>query len=257
MIFYTKLTKLKKSNKRSFPRPSFTVLELIIVIIILGILAYTLTFKFSSNKLQAAADKLINDIRYTQSLALKEDKYQPFPKDDSIIEQNRSKYWFKQWWQLKFKISSGSYLYSIFSDSPASDTDIFNLQPSVEELAINPLTTKYASSIGSSSTYSNSDYNLSKYGIKLIIKPDGTPYDAHHTNPAITFLFDNFGNVFLDEGVSGDAGDINPLDSNKRKLLTTRKNIKLCMDDPCNFNKDRCIQINITPSGYVYKSICK
>ena len=97
MIFYTKLTKQKKSNSSAF-----TLIELLVVIIIIGIIVATLSFDFSPNKLQLAADQLIKDIRFTQSLALKDDKYQPFPIDNSPMEQNRSKYWFKQWWQLKF-----------------------------------------------------------------------------------------------------------------------------------------------------------
>ena len=257
MIFYTKLTKPKRLNKSSF-RASFTLIEILIVVIIIGILAYTLTFKFASNNIQAAADKLINDLRYTQSLALKDDKYHPYPENNTSVELNRSKYWFKQWWQLRFKISQGSYLYSIFSDSPSQTASSnFNLQPSAEEFAINPLSTKYASSVATSGTYSYGDYNLSKYNVKLIIRPDGTPYDSRHATPSLLFLFDNFGNVFTDEGIHGDAGDINPLDKNKRPLITQTINIKLCMDKPCNYSKERCAQINITPSGYVFKSICQ
>ena len=258
MIFYTKLKKLKNLNKRSFLRPSFTLIELIIVIIIIGVLAYTLTFKFAPNNIQAAADKLINDLRYTQSLALKDDKYYPYPENNSSIEQNRSKYWFKQWWQLRFKISHGNYLYSIFSDSPSETiSSNFNLQPSAREYAINPLSAKYASSVSSSGTYSYGDYNLSKYNIKLIIRPNGNPYDSTHTTPALVFMFDNYGNIFTDEGTNGDAGDINPLDKNERPLVTNTINIKLCIDNPCNYSKERCVQINITPSGYIFKSNCQ
>jgi len=237
-------------------KKSFTLIELLIVVIIIGILAYSLSFKFN-NSLQVAADKIIKDIRYTQSLALKEDKYQPFPENNSSIEQNRTKYWFKQWWQLKFKLStrgnSHYYSYSIFSDSPTNSSTNFNKTGGpVSEYALNSLSNKYAST-SSSMTYS-SEYNLSKYNIKLIIKPNGDEYNS--PNPALRFVFDNLGNVFLDEGDAGDSGDINPLDKDKRPLLKTTAKIKLCLDNPCIQNKNRCVQINITPTGEVYKSVC-
>ncbi|EDM23101.1 prepilin-type N-terminal cleavage/methylation domain-containing protein [Caminibacter mediatlanticus] len=238
-------------------KKSFTLIELIIVLIIIGILAFSLSFKFN-NSLQVAADKLIKDLRYTQSLALKEDKYQPFPENNTSIEQNRSKYWFKQWWQLKFKLSINGgnyyYSYSIFSDSPTNSTSTnFNkIGGPTSEYALNSLTNKYAAT-SSSLTYSK-EYNLSKYNIKLIIKPNGSPYTSY--NPSLRFVFDNLGNIFLDEGDAGDAGDINPLDKDKRPLLTKTAKIKLCLDNPCIQNKDRCVQINISPSGEIYKSTC-
>jgi hypothetical protein len=254
MIFYTKLTKLKKLNKRSFSRPSFTVLELVIVIVIIGILAYSLNFKFFNPSLEAAADKLMKDIRYTQSLALKEDKYQPFPlhscdgSDEGNIECNRSKYWFKQWWQLRLiRSENGEYYYEIFSDSPLFDKK----GGPVNEYAINPLDTKYMAGNYHSSTAT--ELNLSKYNIKMIVDFDGNDFNS--SNESIRIIFDNFGNVFLNE--SNESDDINPLDYDYQPILTNTKNIKLCLNKPCNFDKDRCIQINVTPSGYIYKSSCK
>ena len=248
-------------------KKSFTLLELLIVVIIVGILAFSINFNFFNPSLEAAADQVIKDIRYTQSLALKDDKYQPFPKhtcdnsDEGKIECNRSKYWFKQWWQIRFSQNTNdkNWWYEIFSDQPTANKKIFDKKGYSPKylrdisLAKNPLTGKYM--IGNCDKNGFPDCNSSSprlnltktYNIKKII---------FINIPHKRLLFDNLGNVFLNEGDSEDSGDINPIDKDKRIILTTIGKIQLCLDNNCIKNKDRCIQINITPIGEVYKSLC-
>ena len=267
MIFYIKLKKLKKLNKKVLP--SFTILELILVIVIIGILVSTISIYIPNNNLQVAADQIISHIRYTQSLALKEDKYQPFPLNNSITEMNRSKYWFKQWWQIRFtknKNDPKDLWYEIFSDQPyhlnGQNFDRKGVNPHNSwdiGFAKDPLSGKYLIGRCGSSGFPNCDkvdtkLNLTKtYGIKVILFNDSSVAWNHPKR----LMFDNYGNVFLNEGLQGDGGDINPLDETNRNMLTKNASIKLCLDNPCNFTKDRCIQINITPTGYVYKSNCE
>jgi len=260
---------------------SFTLLELLIVIVIIGILASTLNFNFAPDNLQLASDNLIKNIRFTQSLALKDDKYQPFPNhicddsNDGKMECNRSKYWFKQWWQIRFfRNSAGNYLVEIFSDLPYySDNDLFDKkgrEPRKEKYwnltyAKDPLTGKYLTGEcrNNDDDYIpcneiDKDLNLSKVGIQKILFNGKNIY----SNSPKRLVFDNFGNIFLNEGkyaqcpssYTGDCGDINPLDIDNRELLDKNVNIKLCLDDSCSDKK--CIQINITPNGYIYKSKC-
>ena len=104
---------------------SFSLVELIFVIIIVGVLTVSSIPHFSSNSLSLAADQVIYHIKLTQSLALKDDKFQPFPLDDSKKERNRSKYYFKQWWQIRFakdKKNPKNLWYEIFSDIPNNYT---------------------------------------------------------------------------------------------------------------------------------------
>ena len=133
-------------------KPSFTILELVIVIIIIAILSFTIPISIPNDNLRLAADSLIKNIRFTKSLALKEDKYQPFPDDNTSIEQNRSKYWFKQWWQIRFSQNTKNnedWWYEIFSDQPTENIKIFDgygYKPSYlrdYSLAKDPLTNKY------------------------------------------------------------------------------------------------------------------
>ena len=262
MISYTKLTKQKKFNSSSF-----TLIELLIVIIIIGIIVSTLSFDFAPDKLQLAADQVIKDIRFTQSLALKDDKYQPFPLDDSDTETNRSKFWFKQWWQIRFNCTTSYCYYEIFSDQPYS-TNRQNFDRTAhlpnsdtywnKSIAKDPLSHKYMIGICSDGSdypdcnQTNTDLNLTKtYGIK----------DIEYQNFSSTheLLFDNYGNIFRREGDNysvGEPNDTNPLDSDKRKLLTNIAKIKLCKTNPCVNDSDKCIQINITPNGEIFKSNC-
>ncbi|GAB6074791.1 prepilin-type N-terminal cleavage/methylation domain-containing protein [Nautilia lithotrophica] len=245
------MTKQKKLNNFS---SAFTLIELLVVIIIIGIIVATLSFNFSPNRLQLAADQLIKDIKFTQSLALKDDKYQPFPKTTSTSDQNQSKYWFKQWWHLKITNTGNTIYYYIFSDSPsnASSSNFDEGYSHLSELAINPLSKKYY--IGALVADYSPELNLSSYGIKRI---EFTGYSSSNMPTSlgnrIDILFDNLGNVYLNEGTAGDAGDINPF-ANVRKLLTRNVKIKLCKDTTCSNNN--CIAIEISPSGNVEEVDC-
>jgi len=247
MIFFTKLTKRKKSSNFS---SAFTLVELVIVIIIIGIIVSSFSFNFAPDKLKLAADRLSRDIRYTQSLALKDDKYQPFPNANTVSETNRSKYWFKQWWQLRIgKTSNGDYFYEIFSDSPyttsSSTSSMFNrVGYPFYEFAKDPINKKYLAG-----NEGNEELNLSKYGIVKILF-NGS---SINTTNSSKLLFDNYGNVYLNEGLQGDGNDTNPLDL-RRELLTEKVKIQLCTNSVCDIQ--HCKQINVTPTGFVYQSEC-
>ena len=250
MISYTKLTKQKNFKKTS----AFTLVEVLIVVIIIGILVSSLSFNFTPNRLELARDQLIKDIKYTQSLALKDDKYIPFPLSNSKKDLNQSKYWFKSWWQLRITDSNDTIYYYIFSDKADSDTTNFDKNYDEQsELALNPLTKKYFIGVPQfiNQKYSH-ELNLSLYGVKRV---EFSGYSASLMNgnkgDRIRLLFDNLGNVYQDEGLKGDGGDINPL-HNKRYLLTKNVKIKLCKDINCN----KCVAIEISPFGNVEKSNC-
>lgn len=58
-------------------RTAFTLLELVFVIIIIGILAVLAMPNFRGNPLQTAAEQVAGHIRYTQHLAMVDDKFDP------------------------------------------------------------------------------------------------------------------------------------------------------------------------------------
>jgi Tfp pilus assembly protein FimT len=87
--------------------------ELIFIIIIIGILAAILIPSSQSNRLREAADQIVSHIRYTQHLAIMDDKFN--------LNDN---YWFKERWQIQFMNSTSVrgdttyyWSYVIYSDT--------------------------------------------------------------------------------------------------------------------------------------------
>ena len=87
-------------------KKAFTMIELIMVIIIIGVLAVVIITRSGSNKLAEAAVQIVSDIRYTQHLALIDDKFNPLVAN-----------WYRQRWQIAFSTAHSTRSYSIFSDS--------------------------------------------------------------------------------------------------------------------------------------------
>ena len=244
-------------------KKSFSLIELIIVIIVVGILYSSINFSLANSSLNQAADQIISHINYTRHLAIKDNKMQYYPINNSKIEMNRSKYWFKQWWHLRFSDYNKSgvkyYYYEIFTDVPDdSESDNFDQNGKNptdkwnDTFAKNPVNHKYLVGNCYSSGYPDCDkidetLNLTKsYSIKKIIFNNFNVANRAH------ILFDNYGVIYLDEGKSGDKGDINPYDKDERVPLLKTAKITLCVDDNCEENISVCISPKI---GNAY--ICK
>lgn len=141
-------------------KSAFTVIELIFVIVVIGILSVVFIPKFGQNKLSQAANQVVADIRYTQHLAMSDDKYDPTTQD-----------WYRKRWQLVFNSDAYTYnkdAYTIFADENT------NAQPTLTlgEVARNPsdpskyMTGGYSGVIYSDGVGATEKMNLgSKYGI--------------------------------------------------------------------------------------------
>jgi len=242
-------------------KKSFSLLELIIVLIVVGILYSSISFSLSNSSLNQAADQIISHINYARHLAIKDNKMQYYPLNSNEIEMNRSKYWFKQWWQIRFSNdSTDGYWYEIFTDLPA-DGSTTNFEgtggkpnkDSDYELtyAKNPNGKYMTGKCDDGTNYvkcgeNDKKLNLTKeFSIKKIIFNN-----LDSTKPHI--IFDNYGNVYLTEGDKSDGGDINPYDKDKRVALLKTGEITLCQDDNCEYNISICISPKI---GNAY--LCK
>lgn len=104
-------------------RFAFTMLELVFVIIVIGILAVLAMPSFNKNSLAEAAEQVAGHIRYTQHLAMVDDKY-----------NDRNATWFASNWQIWFRISGGKYYYEIFSDRDQETNS------DADEEAVDPMT---------------------------------------------------------------------------------------------------------------------
>lgn len=118
-------------------KKAFTMMELIFVILVIGILVAVVIPRTGSNKLQEAATQVVSHIRYTQHLAIVDDKF-------DLSDNN----WYKERWTIRFKkdlVFDGSYVpngtyadewaYTIYSDNSKDGN------PNPSEMAINPLNT--------------------------------------------------------------------------------------------------------------------
>ena len=104
-------------------RFAFTMLELVFVIIVIGILAVLAMPNFNRHPLQEAAEQLAGHIRYTQHLAMVDDKFDP---TDPL--------WFRENWQIEFTSTASNVFYKIYSDKDQEGNADNN------ELALDPLT---------------------------------------------------------------------------------------------------------------------
>jgi type II secretory pathway pseudopilin PulG len=135
---------------RMINHKAFTMMELIFITIIIGILAAIIIPKSQGTRLREAADQIVSHIRYTQHLAMMDDKFDP----------NNSE-WFKERWQIRFMNQASIdgdatkyWSYVIFSDKPG-----YGGEPEADEIARNPLNPSKKLIGGTSSIITNIDYN--------------------------------------------------------------------------------------------------
>ena len=216
-------------------KSSFTLLELIVVIILIAILSFSINISIPDDRLQLATDSIKRYLNYTHSLALKDDKYLPFPENNTTLEQNRSRYWFRRFWQFRLGKSSSCYFFEVYSDENLDG----DASP-VTEFAKDPLTNKYIAGNYNAST-AVKDANLCKFGINSVkFTIDNQTFDVKK-NKSLHIYFDNYGNVYTLDRNNSNSNNI----FNNMKLLTSDLEINLTHN-----NKSKII--TITPTGFVF-----
>lgn len=78
-------------------KKAFTMIELIMIIVVVGILATAIIPRVDRNTLLEATDQVASHVRYTQHLAMLDDKYDP--KDSN---------WYRNRWKITFNNNSYS-----------------------------------------------------------------------------------------------------------------------------------------------------
>ncbi len=227
------------------------MMELIFVIVVIGILAAVFIPRIGRNNLSDAANQLISHIRYTQHLALMDDKY----------DKNDPK-WYNKRWELAFSTAASSQSYYIFSDSPSLINQKYDGNPGANstytkvEVAKNPsdnslylLGVPLSSFDNSNQSKLSKNLNLtSKYGIKNIVMTGGNSA----TNNRI--LFDHLGRPYRG---STAYTVTHPLSSPVDGLIRSRLYIKLCSSTCSNpknkANNSNELVIIVEPeTGYVH-----
>jgi len=113
-------------------KKAFTLIEIIFVLVVIGILAAVIIPRTQRDPLREVAIQIVSDIRYTQHLAMIDDKYDGTDSN-----------WYRNRWQMLFakskntsgKDTGGNYAYTIFSDYKGTSTG----NPDTGEIAVNPL----------------------------------------------------------------------------------------------------------------------
>ena len=112
-------------------KKGFTLIEIIIVIVVIGILAVTIIPRLrGTSSLDLAANQLVNHINYTKHLAI----------GDNRVDKNDPDGWFKTRWCIVFSVNddyaNNKVSYTIFSDIAGKHTG----NPDVlSEVAIDPM----------------------------------------------------------------------------------------------------------------------
>ena len=77
-------------------KKSFTMIELIFVIIIIGVLSYTIIPYFKISKIEIAKNSFINNFELYKNIAYNINNYKIKPNDTNITSIQEVKYWFKK-----------------------------------------------------------------------------------------------------------------------------------------------------------------
>lgn len=192
-------------------KKAFTMIELIFVIVVIGILAAVVMPRTGSNKLQEAATQVLSHIRYTQHLAMIDDKFD---------ENNAT--WFRENWQIEFRSGGTLVDYRIYSDKDQNgNVDIIDNEAAIDPLSKEPLNS--ASTITDLKT---------KFGIGSVVFSGGC-------NTGRELSFDFLGRPYF------YVTSTNPLASNMYQyLLTSNCDINLT-------NPEGSVTIRVHPeTGY-------
>lgn len=181
-------------------RTAFTMIELVIVIVVLGMLASLAIPRLERDVRQEAGDNILSAIRYTQHLALMDNK--------ANVSAATAVNWQKAFWQIRFASSSGEWYYVIASNNDY-DTNLDQ-----EEAALDPKNGKYMhSSDGTIDGDESSNIFIShNYGIKNVdfTACSGTTGSGGGTPTTTTHIaFDYLGR--LHKGIFGATDNMDTL----------------------------------------------
>lgn len=176
-------------------RFAFTMIELIFVIIVIGILAVLAMPSFNKNTLAEATEQLANHIRYTQHLAMVDDRFDP-----------NNQQWYSEMWVLWVRqvsdVNNGGeneWFYEVFSDRAP-----YNGNSTEAEEAKDPLS---GESLGNG-TFDNTvddgkTINLTRnFGITNVTFTGGSNIN---NSTLRRVAFDNFGRPYRDADPNANA----------------------------------------------------
>ncbi len=229
---------MNKIHRKRLLRSAFTLMELAFVIVVVGILAAVIIPRTTSNRLHEAATQLVSHIRYTQHLAMMDDKFDVNDND-----------WHMEMWQIRFTDGSADsdneVAYVIFSDSS------HGMHPEKSECAHDPLSGLLINGGVINDSWDDKEFlheaNLGKsFGINGINFTSSCKYYG-----SMRIAFDHLGRP-IKGNISSISTPINY--THALKLITDKCIISLCLIDDCSAATDeQKVEVAIEPeTGYVY-----
>ncbi len=208
-----------------------TLIELIFVIIIIGILSAVLVPSFTRPTLTEAAHQVVSHIRYTQHLAMMENKFDP-----------NNQFWYRQRWQIQFRATAGDQFYTIYSNRDGAGANA--VQGDIARNPSNPeqfLTGR--ESISTNTGRFNKKMNLTQsYNINNVLFSASCSFSGSRR-----ISFDYLGRPLFGNPIALDAMYNDNFGVNGGRLITNQCTITLTNND------SESIQIIIEPeTGYSY-----
>jgi prepilin-type N-terminal cleavage/methylation domain-containing protein len=217
-------------------KKAFTMIELIIVIVVIGILATLAIPRMYDSRLQEAADQVVAHIRYAQHLAMLDNKFIPSTsmstENTSVKKDKNVKYWYKSLWEIMFHTTGReSPTYSIFSDKPtstASNASYDGNPRNSDRIARNP--SNNLKMCGFDSSTSSIPDNQIDTSIRLGKRYGITTVSVSNNCQSNRFIFDEQGRPFCSTPLSSETGKYY---FDKDDKLIARATIRLCINGDC------------------------
>ena len=229
-------------------KKAFTLIELVFVIGVLGILAFSLWPKKQPIQALAAARQIVAHIRYTQHLALNDDKFATHTYiDKDGVANSIAKDWYKRLWRITFSniaadenCKSSGWRYAVYQNIAGDLSDKGQPNGTIEA-ARNPaqagkvlsacysgLSTNTSDELNLSQTYKieNINFELAKESQGIIFDELGRAYPRSEWNTP----YDNSSKFSQDNGSFGRI-KLSAKDRSKASILIFAETGYACVEN--------------------------